>query len=889
MLKKHIFKILKWFAGIFLSLFLLISLALYFFKDDIINVVISEMNAYLKAKVEVSKVDLAFWGSFPSLSVDFDNVFIQDSYEGSSNLDTLLFSKKIRFKFNPMDLMSENYTVNSIEIRDGTLKMKVNEEGIVNYDVFKENNDSTENKAFDVNLEEVLFENFGYAYLNHATNQEYRTLIHEMSLEGAFKSSVFTTNAKADLQIIAARSGEVTLISNQPAKLDIAVNVNKDSSTMVIPASVIHISDLPFNFSGEVNDAGFAFNLNGKNLNIKDAANRLAMKQVDNVKRFEGQGVLKFNLDLNKLTGLTNPLNVTCSFGVKNGNLRIPASKIALSKLKLEGYYSNAGGKKKEKLELKNISFQTKGGPFKGNLLLTKFDAPIFKGNANGLIDLAVLHALFSVPKVEQLIGTVDLNSNFLVQGNPNQDGTMGYDIKKLEGTVQLNNVATKLIDDKRVFENIDGLVYLRNNEAGIDNVSLKVGNSDFLLKGVFKDVVNYFKGSGNLVANLDVKSKNISLQDLGTDSKEEKIRRDRTFILPNNIKGKVFLDVTKLTYENHLFEQIKGNMTIQERTINFPRVALVNGGAVIHGSLTIEERTPEIFYISSQLVSKNINFKKLFKEWDNFNQNVIKSSNIEGIAQAKINFEAPFDMRGGIISNAIRAQIGLQIDNGRLKNVETFATIINSLKTSSLKSILGKENINDFGRKLQDLRFDQLKNTILIKNGVLTIPSMSINSSAINIEASGKHTFENKIDYRFGFRFRDLKKQQKSEFGEIIDDGSGFRVFMRMYGDLDNPTIEWDRESRKEIAKQNRVEEKKNVKSILKAEFGLYKSDTTVKEYIKDVGPKEELIIEFDPVKSIDTIIENKEPKKDTKMNRWLDKMKKQAEAEKEEEFVIE
>jgi len=39
---------------------------------------------------------------------------------------------------------------------------------------------------------------------------------------------------------------------------------------------------------------------------------------------------------------------------------------------------------------------------------------------------------------------------------------------------------------------------------------------------------------------------------------------------------------------------------------------------------------------------------------------------------------------------------------------------------------------------------------------------------------------------------------------------------------------------------------------------------------------------------KSIDTIIESKIPKKDTKLNRWLDKMKKQEEAEKKEDFII-
>ena len=890
MAKKRIVKMLKWLGGILLGLFLAVSVVLYVFKDDICNAIIKEMNNHLKAKVAVSSVDLAFWGSFPNLSVDFKEVFIKDSYVGSTELDTLLYSQKIRFKLNPMDIWRENYTVKSIEISHGTLKMKVNEEGEINYDILHSKNDSVESKAFDLNLNSVEFEDFGYAYINNKTNQEYRTQINSMQLEGALNSSIFTTKAKVDVHVISARSGEVNLISNQPAILEVAVNVNKDSATVSIPNSTILVSGLPFNFDAEVNPTGFEINLSGKNLNIKDAANKIAMRQLNNIKKFDGQGVLLFDLNLKQKMGSEKPIQIDCSFGVKSGNLRIPSSGIALNKIKLDGHYSNAKGAKNEKLELKNMSFNTKGGPFRGNLTLTNFDAPIFKGNADGHLDLNVLHALYNVPKVEKLQGAVNVRSQFKIQGKPQDNGSMNYDISKCEGSVELLDVLAKIIDDKRVYSSANGMVYLRNNDAGIDNVTLKVGGSDFKINGIFKEVFDYFGNKGDLDANLEIQSNLISMQDLGSDSKEDlKIQSNRAFILPDNIRGKVYLDVKKLKYDKHLFEDITGNMSISKRIIHFPKVSLINGGAEVRGSLTIEERTPEIFYVSSQLVSKNIDFTKLFNEWDNFKQEVILSENIEGVAQANVSFYAPFDLRSGIISNQIKSQIGIQIDNGRLKNVQTFKTIIESLRKSSLKTILGKENINAFGTKLNDLKFDQLKNTIIIKNGVLTIPTMSINSSALNVEVSGKHTFENKIDYRFGFRFKDLKKKKESEFGDIIDDGSGFRVFMKMYGMLDNPIIEWDKQSRKEQAKEKMEEEKQTTKSILKSEFGIFKNDTTVKDYVKEVIPKEELIINFDPLKSIDTIIENKVPKKDTKLNRWLDKMKKQEEAEKKEDFIIE
>ena len=153
------------------------------------------------------------------------------------------------------------------------------------------------------------------------------------------------------------------------------------------------------------------------------------------------------------------------------------------------------------------------------------------------------------------------------------------------------------------------------------------------------------------------------------------------------------------------------------------------------------------------------------------------------------------------------------------------------------------------------DLKFEQLSNTLIIRNGVITIPQMSISSSALDIEVSGKHTFENQIDYRFGFRLRDIKEKKTSEFGEIIDDGTGIRVFVRMFGSMDDPNVEWDGESRKEQARKNREEEKETVRSMFKSEFGLFKNDTTVQEYIPNKLPEEELIIEFNTKDTIEEV----------------------------------
>lgn len=184
-MNKRLLKITKWFFGIVLGICLLITAALYFFKDEICGYVVGEVNKHLKAKVTVSEVDLTFWATFPNVSVDFNDVFIQDSYANSTKRDTLLFSEQIRLKFNPIDIWNEDYKVKSIEVKPGTVQLKVRKNGEVNYDILQESKDAVETK-FELNLQSVVLNQIRFAYKNKATNQYYKAKLAELELTGNF-------------------------------------------------------------------------------------------------------------------------------------------------------------------------------------------------------------------------------------------------------------------------------------------------------------------------------------------------------------------------------------------------------------------------------------------------------------------------------------------------------------------------------------------------------------------------------------------------------------------------------------------------------------------------------------------------------------------------------
>jgi hypothetical protein len=170
----------------------------------------------------------------------------------------------------------------------------------------------------------------------------------------------------------------------------------------------------------------------------------------------------------------------------------------------------------------------------------------------------------------------------------------------------------------------------------------------------------------------------------------------------------------------------------------------------------------------------------------------------------------------------------------------------------------------------------------------------MKIVSSAMEMDISGIHSFENIIDYRFAFSLRDIKQKAKhTQFGEIIDDETGFRVFMRMYGALEDPTIEWDKKAKNEQFQITIQEEKQEVKEILKTEFGLFKKDSTVQGYTPKEIPKEEIKINFNPKIKGDKTPENnpvkdEKPNKDPKIKKNLQKWKGQQDEDNEDVIVV-
>jgi hypothetical protein len=870
--KEKLIKGLKWSLISMVSIVLLTTLLIYLFQDRICNAVISEVGKQFKEPVYFESADVTFWSTFPNLAINLNEVKVNDAFPNEKSQGKLLKAERIRMVFNPIDLWKENYHIRVVELKNGALNLRTSKSGATNYNILQASEDSSSN-PLAVKISSFRTLNFEVNYLNAADQQDIKTSLEEMTFSGNMNDLKFDLKAKGRFHLNEIESGAVVLVKNKPVEVDLSMNIDAASGNISIPTTQLLIASIPFSLGGIYTPDSMDISLNANSLPLAEVVNKLsietAKKEID---AYKGRGTVDFNL--NMASNKSQPhTTIDCNFSVKNGHLQEPVKNTHISQLSLKGSYHSNGIPQQDRLHLSNIHFVSVAGPFKGNIFINNFVKPSIQGSVKGGLDLGIVNRLYSNPYVEKVKGLAKLNAEFNLQLDKE------VNVQRINGDLGLTNVWFKANNDHRTFENINGNFTLSGSMVDIQGATLAVNNSDLNLDGSLGNVYNYLSGKGNLRVDCAITSRNMHVEDLGKTTKEEKKdNAGKQFVLPRNIDGKIELNAQKISYDNHLFEQIKGTLSIQDGTLNFPSLSLRNGGADISGLLRISEDSPEHLLINAQLNSHNLQFAPMFREWNNFEQEVITAHQISGTAQAEVQFFAPFDLVGGIDLNQMNVSAHVKVMNGSLRNVSALEEVASSLKTNAGKLLLGKKNIDNFERNLTNISFNTLENTFVIKQGVLTIPNMRIESNAMDLELSGTHSFEQQIDYRIKFDLRELLGEDRdAEFGKVIDDGTGAKIYLRMYGHLDNPIIEWDKSSRKQDIKEQLVHEKETIKSILKTEFGAFKNDTTVKEIKEEKEIKEVVKINFNSKKEDrktesvkDQTPSSKEGKMKSKLNQW-------------------
>lgn len=841
-------RIIKWSIISFLSIiFLLVAAAfiiVYFFEDDVKKYAVEQINKEINTKIEVKDIKLSLFKKFPMASLEFVDVRCLEVSEKEEK-ENLLEAKSVFLEFRIWDLFNGKYKFKKLSIENGKLDLEVDTYGKNNFDILKKSppGESKKKKEMSFQFNEFIFKNLQVSYVDQKEKQEYRSQIKKLNCSGNFTDKNYTLKAKGNIISEVVSVNDEDFLTNKSFYINTSITINKDQKLCTIKNSTISLEDMKIILNGSFKYDSTAYvdiSFIGENLNIQSFLSLLpsSQKTFENKYKSEGDFYLKGNI--NGSIAKNSTPHIAAEFGINKGKIRFVEEDAVMKDITLQGSFNTGIDNSPETAELNLTTFKGKleNSSFAGSFYMKDLLKPYLKFNVDADIDLGELFKFIPVEKLEKISGKVQ--ANIIYEGKLEGNSFTIEDYKKStsNGKAVLQNVELKLKGESIGLSDCSGEIIFENTIGRIPHLSGKIATTEFTLNGEAVNLPEYFY-LDDYPLNIDaaIACKKIAVEEFMKQNQSEAIenidkkkKTDLSLNIPANINLKLIANIDELSFKKFKAEKIKGTLIIKDKKLLAEDLNFESCGGTANITGSINTNDPDNIITQAYGSFNKINISMLFSQFENFSQQTLEDKHIKGTTNANIAYAATFDKNLKMQMNTLFVNSPLTIENGELINFKPLEGLSKFIHVEELRHI----------------RFSTLTNTIEIKDEAVIIPKMVIQSNALNLEIGGIHYFDNRIEYYFNVFLKDLiaakwkKNKKENEFGEIIEEEGGARIYLKMVGTMDNYKITIDKKGVKEKIKEDMKQENQEFKQIFYEEFGAFKKDSTINKNTLQVPKKE-------------------------------------------------
>ncbi len=809
-----------------IPLLLLFGVAAYLYanQQNIKQYALDELNKQLISKVEVEQMRLTLFEQFPQVSLDLENVSIEDPSKQHKNL---LQSGHIYVGFNLFDIIRKTYRIKQLSFENGELNLRIDQKGKNNFNIFKTQSPQEPN-TFLVNLDLVELNNMAISYHDLSAKQWYETVVTHLDLTGNFSNKGETLNGKGTLLAKKIQTDNLSLFKNKLIALDIALDLNHETKTYSLKKGNIDINQLKLEAKGSIVSKPKTTQLNltfgARELNIQDLLS-LIPAQIELPENIVSKGQVYFSGTVQGEVGVKTSPKISFKFGVKNGELNLNRG-IALQQLSLEGEMNNGtkNNAQTSYISLKNVAFHLGQGAVKGALRLENFTQPTLTTTLSGELNATDIINFIGKETIEQANGYVkfDINFNGLI-AHLNKNGWLK---NNASGSLDMNLTNLKWKGADKTIQRVIANLQLTNADAKINQFDATIDQSDIHVSGTLNNLIPYLLVDGEqLHAKIDYTSSYMDLKHFMFPSASSDTAKKEGIALPENIEIDARLKANQIIYQLFSANNVQTSLHWVGRSIQVNDFKAETMGGSLKLSGQVDHANDGRFLITTTTLLNGIDITNLFKSCGDFGQQEITQKHVKGKLSGEVSLASVWSK--DLVCDLAKLYVlgKISITNGELNNYEPM-------------NALGKFiDVNE----LRNLKFADLSNTIEIKNKVIYIPQFDIKNNALNLTLSGSHSFDNMVDYRMKIKLSELLKNKRrankpatNEFNEEEPTADkGANLYLNMKGPIGNVKITYDKIGTSQKIKQEIKQEQQNIKEVLKKELGISsdKKDNGIKE----------------------------------------------------------
>ncbi|NJN35695.1 MAG: AsmA-like C-terminal region-containing protein [Saprospiraceae bacterium] len=254
-----------------------------------------------------------------------------------------------------------------------------------------------------------------------------------------------------------------------------------------------------------------------------------------------------------------------------------------------------------------------------------------------------------------------------------------------------------------------------------------------------------------------------------------------KQFPLLNHLSGRLITSVKHFQHKKIIGRDFKGTLELAGNDLILRGAAsAMQGGWLIDGKMDLGYR-PHLF---AKLTTSGVNMTEFFNQTDNFGQNILRKENISGRLTSRMAINAFWDEHFKFDLNKLHVLADVALVNGELVGFKMLEKFSNFVKV----------------KDLQHIKFTNLSNQLEIYRRTIHIPLMFVQTNALNLQVSGEHTFDQKLNYNLSINAGQVLMNRFKLFNSRLDPqpdrrNGWFTLYYNIGGSVQNPTFAQDKE----------------------------------------------------------------------------------------------
>lgn len=767
-----------------------IAISLFLFKDRIIQQFVAEANKHLNTPVKIGKIDVSLLEQFPSLSIVFTDVYVEDSHPGNY---PLLTADKISFRLNLPEVWKGNYTIKGVTVTNSETNLKINGAGVNNFTITKPIQEKEHTAAVKFDLREVKLNDTRVSYEDMQAAQHHIFKSDNLLASIGVRGDLFVIEASGEIETKQIKINQSVFLDNKKFVVNARIDYDDAKKEVRFNPSSVKVKDSEFTISGHYHFSDKSFidlKAEGKNTDIQTLLSLMPESTNSQLAQYRSKGNVFFNLLLKgEMEKNTSP-SLLVSFGCADATLYHPEYKTQINHANLKGVFrsSSISNFSDATLSLREITGTLNDQDFHANFSIEGFNDPFIRFDFRGSLDAASIYNFYPNKYLKNPSGFISADISFEGQTALLRNKATVQQVKT-NGAIVMSHVNFEYGEQNIKFSDVNGTLQFNKYDLALSEVSGKLENSDFRLNGFFKNIVTFLLFENQPIGiETDLQSDFLDVDQLFAIGFGEQESETYKFSISPNVMLNFNCDVKHLTYKKFNAQNVKGDLLVKNQVAVSRNIHLnaMGGSLTING--IVDAKNPKATEVVSSFTLNGIHIDSVFYVFENFDQTFIQDKHLKGQAFAEVELELALNEQLKLISPTLIADIRATIKNGELNNFEP------------LKAL--NKYLDDEG--LSQLRFADLQNEIHIEKETIYIPQMQIKTNVTELQLSGTHTFDQKIDYRVVAPLFNKNKIDPDEaFGAIEEVQSGKpKIFLKITGTTDQYEVSLDKAAvKKKIA----------------------------------------------------------------------------------------